>query len=59
MGASRTNLFKMLGNPAMKDLDWDAFQLRYGTLVLYYSKAGKVNKIQISSKGTETLKLCD
>lgn len=59
MGASRKGLFKTLGNPIMKDVSWDAFRLRYGTLVLHYNKAGKVNKIQISNRGTETLKLCD
>ena len=59
MGASRKALFKTLGNPVMKDVSWDAFHLRYGTLVLHYSKAGKVNKMQLSSKSTETLKLCD
>lgn len=59
MGASRKSLFKMLGNPIMKDVNWDAFHLRYGTLVLYYSKAGRVNKLQLSSKSTESLKLCE
>ena len=59
MGASRKSLFKTLGNPIMKDVSWDAFHLRYGTLVLHYSKAGKVNKMQISNKSTETLKLCN
>jgi hypothetical protein len=59
LGASRKSLFKTLGNPVMKDVSWDAFHLRFGTLVLYYSKAGRVNKLQLSSKGTETLKLCE
>jgi hypothetical protein len=59
MGASRKGLFKTLGNPVMKDAAWDAFHLRYGTLVLYYNKAGRVNKMQISNMGPETLKPCD
>jgi len=59
MGASRSSLFKWLGHPKMKDINWDAFQTKYGTLVLYYNKAGKINKLQISSKKTETLKLCE
>ena len=59
MGASRKSLFKLLGNPVMKDINWDAFHLAYGTLVLYYSKAGKINKLQMSNKSTETLKLCE
>ncbi len=59
MGASRAGLFKWLGYPKIKDTNWDAFQTRYGTLILYYNKAAKVNKIQMSSKTTETLKLCE
>jgi hypothetical protein len=59
IGTSRSNLFSMLGNPKIKDITWDAFQTEYGTLVLYYDKAGKINKIQISSKSTESLKLCE
>lgn len=58
MGASRTSLFKWLGNPRIKDVTWDAFTTEYGILILYYSKANKVNKIQFSVKGTEDIKLC-
>lgn len=58
MGASRTALFKWLGHPKIKDVNWDAFQMSYGTLVLYY-KAGKVNKLQLSTKVSETLSLCE
>jgi len=59
MGVSRTTLFKLLGTPKLKDPNWEAFQMGYGTLVLYYNKAGKINKLQMSSKSTEALKLCD
>ncbi len=59
MGASRNSLFKLLGHPKIKDISWDAFQMGYGTLVLYYNKAGKINKLQISSKSTDALKLCE
>lgn len=59
MGASRTTLFKWLGHPKLKDPTWDAFQMAYGTMVLHYNKAGKVNLIQISKKSTETLSLCE
>jgi hypothetical protein len=59
MGASRGNLFKWLGNPSIKDTDWDAFQMQYGTLVLHYTTAGKVRLIQFSTKPTETLNLCE
>jgi hypothetical protein len=58
MGANRNNLFKWLGHPKIKDVNWDAFQMAYGTLILYY-KAGKVNKLQFSTKTTETLSLCE
>lgn len=59
MGAARTGLFKLLGNPKLKDDNWDAYQMAYGTLVLHYNKAGKVNLVQFSTKGTELLSLCD
>ena len=59
MGASRTALFKWLGNAKIKDVTWDAFQTQYGTLILYYNKANKVNKIIFSKKSTDTLSLCE
>lgn len=59
MGMQRAKLFGLLGHPKIKDIRWDAFQMQYGTLILYYSKSGSVNKIQMSSRSTETLKLCD
>ncbi|MGB4845943.1 MAG: hypothetical protein WBP16_15865 [Ferruginibacter sp.] len=59
LGAARGNLFSTLGYPKIKDIGWDAFQTEYGTLILYYNKAGKINKIQISSKTTDVLKLCE
>jgi len=59
LGAARGSLFKYLGNPAIKDPNWDAFQMSYGTLVLHYNSAGKVILIQFSTKGTETLNLCE
>ena len=59
LGASRSSLFATLGYPKIKDVHWDAFQTEYGTLILYYNKAGKINKIQISSKTTDVIKLCN
>lgn len=58
MGAARGGLFKWLGNPKIKDVTWDAFETQYGILIVYYSKANKVNKIQFSVMGTESIKLC-
>jgi hypothetical protein len=59
MGVSRNNLFKILGYPKMKDVSWDAFQTKYGILILHYNKANKINKLQLSSKTTDTIKLCE
>ena len=59
MGASRSSLFKWLGNPKIKDAKWDAFEMAYGTLVLHYNTANKVNLIQFSTKSTEELSLCE
>jgi hypothetical protein len=59
LGASRTGLFKWLGLPKIKDKTWEAFQTQYGTLILYYSGAGKVNKIQMTNNSTEQIKLCE
>jgi hypothetical protein len=59
MGASRSSLFKWLGNPKMKDPSWDAYQMSYGTLVLHYNAAGKVRLIQFSTRNTDELTLCE
>lgn len=59
LGAARNSLFKWLGHPKIKDVNWDAFQTAYGTLILYYNKSGKVNKLQFSNKSTETIRLCE
>ena len=59
MGASRTGLFKWLGHPKIKDVKWDAFQTAYGTLVLYYNKSNKINRILFSKRSTELLSLCE
>jgi hypothetical protein len=59
LGAARAGLFKLLGNPHMKDVNWEAYQTNYGVLVVYFNAAGKINKLQISSKKAETLKLCE
>ena len=59
MGANRNSLFKWLGNPKLKDTNWDAYEMSYGTLVLHFNTAGKVRLIQFSTKGTESLSLCE
>ena len=59
MGAARSSLFKWLGYPKIKDISWDAFTTKYGILILHYNKSSKVNLIQFSKKGTESLSLCE
>lgn len=59
MGVNRNSMFNLLGHAKLKDSGWEAFQMGYGTLVLYYNKAGKVNKIQIANRNTDALKLCE
>lgn len=59
MGAPRSGLFKWLGNPAIKDVHWDAYQTSYGILILYYNSSSKVDKIQFSTESTSTIKLCE
>lgn len=59
MGVSRNSLFKWLGNPKLKDTNWEAFQMSYGTLVLHYNAANKVRLIQFSTRDMETLSLCE
>jgi len=57
--AKRNSLFNTLGNPKMKDDTWDAYETSYGTLILYFDKAGKVTKIQFSTRTTENIQLCE
>jgi hypothetical protein len=59
MGAARSSLYKWLGHPAIKDVNWEAFQTSYGILILYYDKASKINKIQFSTESASTIKLCE
>jgi hypothetical protein len=59
LGAKRGSLFKYLGNPKIKDDQWDAFEMQYGTLVLHYDAASKVKLIQFSTQTTDNLSLCE
>lgn len=59
MGKPRNSLFNLLGNPSLKDANWDAYQMSYGIMVVHFNKAGKINKIQFSTRGTDQLNLCD
>jgi hypothetical protein len=59
LGTARNSLFKFLGSPQIKDVKWDAFQTKYGILILYYDKADKVDKVQFSSENANTIRLCE
>lgn len=59
MGGKRGTFFKQLGNPVLKDADWDAFETQFGCLILYYNKSSKVRMIRFSTKTTATINLCD
>lgn len=59
MGTDRTLLFKWLGLPAKKDIRWESYTMRYGSLILFFNEAGKVNSIIITTKNAESLNLCE
>ncbi len=59
MGALRNSLFKLLGDPQIKDVQWDAFQTSYGLLILYYDSDSKINKIQFSTRSASSIQLCE
>jgi hypothetical protein len=59
MGGKRDTFFKYLGNPKMKDDNWDAFITNYGIIILYYNAASKVNKIVMSTKNTSDISICE
>ena len=59
MGAARGSFFKTLGNPMIKDLNWDAYQTAYGILLLYFNKSNKVNKIRFSTEKAGSIRLCE
>ena len=59
MGGKRNTFFKYLGNPKLKDDNWDAFTTNYGIIILYYNAASKVNKILISTRNTSNIEICE
>ena len=59
MGGKRGSFFKWLGNPKLKDDNWDAFDTQYGCLILYYNAASKVKMIRFSTMNTGQLNLCE
>jgi hypothetical protein len=59
LGAKQDALFAWLGNPKLKDSNWEAYQMQYGTLIVYFNVKKVVNKIIISTKLSEEIQLCN
>jgi len=59
LGIPRKAVIKYFGQPMMKDESWDAFQTQYGLAILHYNKLGKVSLIQLTTKTTSNLQLCE
>ena len=58
MGVKKGGLFTKFGNPKMKDANWEAYQMAYGIMIVYYNAKGVVNKVIISTKTTDDIDLC-
>jgi hypothetical protein len=58
MGAKQDALFGWFGNPKLKDANWEAYQMQYGTLIVYFNTRKQVNKIIMSTKSTDEIQLC-
>lgn len=58
LGVKRGGLFNTFGNPKMKDANWEAYQMAYGIMIVYYGAKGTINKIIISTKTTDDIDLC-
>lgn len=59
LGTDHNMLLKTLGLPQQRDLAWDAYQMRYGVMVVFFGSDGKINRIILSSKNVNTLRPCD
>jgi hypothetical protein len=59
MGAKKGSLFNHLGNPKLKDGNWEAYQTSYGILVVFYNPAGTINRVIISTQTAETIQVCE
>jgi hypothetical protein len=58
-GLSSDDLFLKLGNPKLKAANWEAFQMAYGTLLVYYNEKQKINQFIISTRPVDDLYLCN
>jgi hypothetical protein len=58
LGVKKGGLFTRFGNPKMKDANWEAYQMAYGIMIVYYNTKDVVNKVIISTKTTDDISLC-
>lgn len=58
LGVKKANMFTRFGNPKLKDGNWEAYQMAYGIMIVYYNAAGISNKVIISTKTTDDIDLC-
>ncbi|MBP6688120.1 MAG: hypothetical protein KA160_09705, partial [Lacibacter sp.] len=59
LGVKRDDLFVRFGNPKLKDSNWEAYQMAFGIMIVYYNTKGIVNKVILSTKSTEEIDLCN
>ncbi|RXK62080.1 hypothetical protein ESA94_03450 [Lacibacter luteus] len=59
LGVKKAAMFAKYGNPKLKDANWEAYQMAYGIIVVYYNTAATINKIIISTKTTDDIDLCN
>jgi hypothetical protein len=59
LGADSGSLLKWLGLFKAKDNGWKAYQLQHGIIIVYFDNVSKVNKMQISSRTPETIRVCE
>lgn len=59
LGADKSKLFSTLGNPKLKDAGWEAYPTSYGILIVYFDKKNKINRLILSTRGTDNIQLCE
>jgi hypothetical protein len=58
-GKNEKDLFSDLGLPKLKDANWRAYQMAYGTLILFFNDKQVVNKVIITTRSTDDADLCN
>jgi hypothetical protein len=59
LGTKSDDLFVRFGNPKMKDANWEAYQMAFGIMIVYYNSKGVINKVVLSTKSTDDIDLCN